>query len=108
MKYPAKSEFLRRTNVWDDVSEILRGKTHVSQKPQRLMEIPIEVHTDVGEWVLDPFAGSGTTAFAARKLGRRFVVVEQDPENFDRMVADLRERTVSSDMQQLADLLEPE
>ena len=41
-KYPAKSEFLRRTNVWDDVTEILRGKVHVNQKPERLMEVPIE------------------------------------------------------------------
>jgi len=90
MKYPAKSEFLRRTNVWADVTEIMRGKTHVNQKPDRLMEIPIEVHTEPGEWVLDPFAGSGTTAIAARKLGRRFVIVEQDPDNFDRIVSRLR------------------
>jgi DNA modification methylase len=89
-KYPAKSDFLRRTNVWDDVTEIMRGKTHINQKPQRLMEIPIEIHTEPGEVVLDPFAGSGTTAHAARKLGRRFVVVEQDPENFDKLVASLR------------------
>jgi DNA modification methylase len=89
-KYPAKSEYLRRTSVWTDITEILRGKTHVAQKPQRLHEIPIEVHTRPAEWVLDPFAGSGTTAFAARHLGRRFIVVEGDPEQFDRMVAALR------------------
>jgi len=88
--HPAKSEYLRRTNVWTDVTEILRGKTHVNQKPRRLMEVPIEVHTDPGEWVLDPFAGSGTTAHAARKLGRRFVVVEQDPTEFDKMVESLK------------------
>jgi site-specific DNA-methyltransferase (adenine-specific) len=90
-KYPAKSEYLRRTSVWTDITEILRGKTHTAQKPQRLHEILIEVHTQPGEWVLDPFAGSGTTALAARKLGRRFVLVEADPEQFDRMVASLRE-----------------
>lgn len=90
--YPAKSEFLRRTNVWDDITEIMRGKVHVNQKPTRLMEIPIEVHTEPGEWVLDPFAGSGTTAHAARKLGRKFVVVEQDPGNFDLIVASLQQK----------------
>lgn len=89
-KYPAKSEFFRRTNVWDDVTEIMRGKTHVNQKPRRLMEIPIEVHTERNEWVLDPFAGSGTTAHAARSLDRRFVVVEKDPTEFEKMVASLR------------------
>lgn len=88
--YPAKSEFLRRTNVWDDITEILKGKTHVNQKPTRLMEIPIEVHTEPDEWVLDPFAGSGTTAHAARKLGRRWVVVERDPVEFEKMVESLR------------------
>lgn len=89
-KYPAKSEFLRRTNVWDDVTEILRGKVHVNQKPERLMEVPIEVHTEPGEWVLDPFAGSGTTGVAARKLGRRFILVEQDPVEFDKIVERLK------------------
>lgn len=81
--YPAKSEHYRRTNVWTDVTEILRGKIHEAQKPTRVMEIPIEVHTDPGDWVLDPFAGAGTTATAARKLGRKFVVVDRDPECFD-------------------------
>lgn len=89
-KYPAKSEFLRRTNVWDDVTEIFQGKAHVNQKPRRLMEIPIEVHTEPGEYVFDPFAGSGTTAHAARALGRRFVLVEQDKGTFDRTVESLR------------------
>lgn len=88
--YPAKSEFLRRSNVWDDVTEILRGKVHDAQKPQRLLEIPIEVHTEPGEWVMDPFAGSGSTALAARKLGRRFIVVERDEVEFEKMVARLR------------------
>jgi DNA modification methylase len=89
-KYPAKSEYLRRTSVWTDITEILSGKTHTAQKPQRLHEIPVEIHTAPGECVLDPFAGSGTTAFAARRLGRRFVVVESDPEQFDKMIAALR------------------
>lgn len=89
-KYPAKSDRYRRTNVWTDVNEIFRGKLHVAQKPQRLIEVPIEVHTSPGEWVLDPFAGSGTTAFACRKLGRRFCVIERDEWTFDDMVKRLR------------------
>lgn len=89
--YPAKSEFLRRTNVWDDVTEILKGKIHDAQKPVDLIKIPIEAHTKKGEWVLDPFAGSGTTAIAARSLDRRFVVVEKDETEFEKLVARLRE-----------------
>lgn len=89
-KYPAKSEFYRRTNVWTDVTEVMQGKVHEAQKAQRVIEVPIEVHTLPGEWVVDPFAGSGTTALAAAKLGRRFVVIEKDPEIFEKMVDRLR------------------
>jgi len=89
-EHPAKSEYLRRTNVWMDITEILRGKTHTAQKTPRLHEIMIETHTEVGEWVLDPFAGSGTTGFAARKLGRKFILVENDPVEFEKMVESLK------------------
>jgi site-specific DNA-methyltransferase (adenine-specific) len=88
-KYPAKSEFYRRTNVWMDVNEIFRGKLHPTQKPGRVVEIPIEVHTDPGDFVIDPFAGSGATAIAARKLGRKFVVIENDEKIFDGMISRL-------------------
>lgn len=89
-KYPAKSDRYRRTNVWSDVTEIMRGKLHPTQKAQRVIEVPIEVHTNPGEWVIDPFAGAGTTAMACRKLGRKFVVIEQDEKCFEDMVARLR------------------
>lgn len=92
-KYPAKSEFYRRTNVWTDINEIFRGKLHPTQKQQRVVEIPIEVHTNEGDWVVDPFAGAGTTAFAARKLGRRFVVIEKDEAYFNDMVQRLKSGT---------------
>lgn len=78
-KYPAKSPYLRRTNVWTDISEIFKGKVHTAQKPEKLAEIMIKMHTEPGEWVLDPFCGSGSTGLAARKLGRKFLLVEKDP-----------------------------
>ena len=78
-KYPAKSEYYRRTNVWTDITEIFRGKTHPTQKPERLIEIPIEVHTDKNDWVLDPFGGSGVTGRVALRMGRNVVLVERDP-----------------------------
>lgn len=89
-KYPAKSEFFRRTNVWTDITEIFRGKFHVNQKPEKLYEIPIEIHTTSNEIVLDPFAGSGTCARAARNLNRRFILVEQNEEYFDKIVETLK------------------
>lgn len=90
LKYPAKSEYLRRTNVWMDVNELFSGKVHPTQKPLRVFEIPIEVNTNPGDWVIDPFAGSGVTAFAARKLGRKFVIIEQDKGHYENFVEKLK------------------
>lgn len=89
-KYPAKSEFLRRTNVWSDITEIFKGKTHPAEKAARVCEIPIEVSSNKDEWILDLFGGSGSTAIAARKLGRKFVIIEKDKESCDKIVAKLQ------------------
>ena len=96
-KYPAKSEYKRRTAVWTDVTELLRGKIHVAQKPLDLLKIPIEVHTKPGEHVIDPFAGSGSTGVAARELGRKFVLVEQDKESFDIILSRLGDPVMYGD-----------
>ena len=79
-KYPAKSKFYRRTNVWADVTEMMRNKVHTAQKPEKLYEIIIEAHTNKGDLVLDMFAGSGTCAIAAINTGRKFIVVESNKE----------------------------
>jgi hypothetical protein len=55
------------------------GQVHPTQKPISLVRALVEDFTDVGELILDPFAGSGTTAVASKELGRRFVGCERDP-----------------------------
>lgn len=90
--HPAKSPNYRRSNVWTDITEIMQGKSHPTQKKQRLHEVMIEVHTSPGEYVIDPFAGHGTTADAAEKLGRRYVVIENDPAYFEKITTRLREK----------------
>jgi DNA modification methylase len=75
-KYPAKSEYLRRTNVWTDVTELFKGKIHPAEKPSRLAEIMIETSSSPNDLVVDLFAGSGSTGVAAKKLGRRVVLIE--------------------------------
>lgn len=55
-------------------------RIHTTQKPVALMEQLLADFTDPGELILDPYAGSGTTAVAAARLGRRFVGFERDAE----------------------------
>jgi adenine-specific DNA-methyltransferase len=45
-------------------------------KPERLLRRVIEIATSPGDWVLDSFAGSGTTGAVAHKMGRRWIMVE--------------------------------
>jgi modification methylase len=54
-------------------------KTHPTQKPEALLQRVILASTHVGDVVLDPFMGSGTTAVAAKRLGRTFVGIEREP-----------------------------
>jgi adenine-specific DNA-methyltransferase len=70
------------TNVWDDVGfqGIARegGARFVrSKKPERLMARVLAMTTDPGDWVLDAFLGSGTTAAVALKTGRRWIGIER-------------------------------
>ena len=53
-------------------------RVHETQKPVDLMLDLVADFTDPGDLILDPFAGSGTTAIAALMLGRRFVGWERD------------------------------
>ncbi len=53
---------------------------HPTQKPLRLLTRLILASTDKGDWVLDPFCGSGTTGIAANLCDRRFAGIEQELE----------------------------
>lgn len=45
-------------------------------KPEKLLRNIIEIATKPGDWILDSFAGSGTTGAVAHKMGRRWIMVE--------------------------------
>ena len=53
-------------------------KAHPTQKPESLLHRVILSSTDVGDTILDPFFGSGTTGAVAKKLGRNYLGIEQD------------------------------
>ncbi|KKN87490.1 hypothetical protein LCGC14_0259450 [marine sediment metagenome] len=67
-----------------------QGNHHVSVKPVRLMSYLVTLFSRVGEVVLDPFVGSGSTGVAAEIMARRFVGVELDHEYAE--LAERRER----------------
>lgn len=59
------------------------NRLHPSQKPVELMERMIQNSSRAGDVVLDPFAGSGTTAVACLNLGRKFIGYEIDEKYFN-------------------------
>jgi site-specific DNA-methyltransferase (adenine-specific) len=50
------------------------------------MEYLIETYTNPGDLVIDPFGGSGTTAVACARQGRRCICIEREAEFYDIMV----------------------
>lgn len=70
------------SNFWDDLTvpywSMRENTEHPTQKPEKLAAKLILASSAPGDTVFDPFAGSGTTAVAAKKLGRKYVCVEQN------------------------------
>ncbi len=73
------------SNIWTDITvpfwSMPENTDHPTQKPEKLLAKIILASTNPGDLILDPFAGSGTTAVTAKKLGRDFVAIESD-ENY--------------------------
>ncbi len=55
-------------------------KVHATQKPEALLFRVLLSTSNVGDVVLDPFFGTGTTGAVAKRLGRHYVGIERDPE----------------------------
>jgi len=96
-----KDHLQTRTNyprqVLDFASVHNVGALHPTQKPVALMEYLILTYTNPSDLIFDPFMGSGTTAVAAKKLGRRWFGCDISAE----YVALARERVARVDGVQL-------
>ncbi len=70
------------SNLWTDLTvpfwSMPENTEHPTQKPEKLLAKIILASTNENDLILDPFAGSGTTAVVAKKLNRRFCAVECD------------------------------
>ena len=75
--------------IWNIPSIIFEKEdktAHPTQKPVEVYTKSLENHTNPGEYVYDPFAGSGTLIIACEKLGRRAMCMELDPRFVDVIV----------------------
>ncbi|UCF00352.1 MAG: site-specific DNA-methyltransferase [Planctomycetota bacterium] len=87
-------------DVWDGYPRVCgtfkeREGWHPCQMPENLLKRIIAASTNSGDCVLDPFSGSGTTAVAAKQLGRSYVgieVSEKYVENAEKRLADLKKQ----------------
>jgi site-specific DNA-methyltransferase (adenine-specific) len=87
------------TDVWNDIHRIKHKKDrddHPCQLPIKLVKRAIEISTKPGDWIYDPFSGTGTTAVAANISNRHFVVSDIDKDyteitkkNLERIEVDL-------------------
>src|SRR5205823_4736568 len=66
------------TNVWSDtiISGFASQKQYAVQTSPKVVERCIAMTTDPGDLVFDPTCGSGTTAYCAEKLGRRWITCD--------------------------------
>jgi adenine-specific DNA-methyltransferase len=74
-------------DLWDDIQRVANSSKervgYDTQKPEALLQRILEMTTDPGDIVLDVFAGSGTTAAAAHKMGRRWIAADVSPLSID-------------------------
>ncbi len=79
-------------DVWDIgvIAPVAKERTgYPSQKPEALLDRIVGALSDPGEWVLDPYAGSGTTVAVAARLGRRFLGIDASPVAIETQLARL-------------------
>lgn len=97
-------------SVWQDVgtSNTAKGElkslfpdttAFATPKPERLLERIVHIATNPGDIVLDVFAGSGTTAAVAQKMGRRWVTCELVEDTFNRFTRPRLEKVINGEDQ---------
>lgn len=102
------------TDVWDDIRELTSGffagdealrdpennkRSHEQQSPIALLLRIILSSTNIGDLVLDPFSGTGTTNIVAKQLGRRSIAIEKSPNNCELIRKRLNEQRKSDDIE---------
>ena len=86
------------SRVWSipilDYRSLKDWSSHPTQKPVKLIRYLLDLYTNEGDIVLDPFVGSGTVAVACKQMHRHFIAIEHDPAFVAIANKRLRERTM--------------
>lgn len=86
----AWTSFNDNAKVWEFAPQDSE-RFHKTQKPLGLFMKQIEWYSKPGDLILDCFSGSGTTAVACHKLGRRFICIEKNPYYHEKSVERLEQ-----------------
>ena len=101
------------TDCWEDIRELTSGyfagdealrsptgeRLHLQQSPVALLLRIILSSTNVGDWVLDPFAGTGTTGIVAEQLQRNSLLIEISRANVEIIRGRLAEQRAADSVQ---------
>ena len=91
-------------DVWGDIKQLTykskelaaRALLNTIQKPEKLMERLIKASSNEGDLIFDPFSGSGTVPVVCRRLKRRFIACEANPDFVriaERRLSELKQET---------------
>lgn len=94
------------SNIWTDITipfwSMPENTDHPTQKSEKLIAKIVLASTNSGDFVLDPFLGSGTTSVVAKKLGRRYLGIEVD-EDYCLLAEKRLELALGADVQGFAE-----
>ena len=104
MIYKRENEYYHVTNLWTDINgylnmnnPIISNMVFTTENSEKLLKRVIISSTNEGDFVLDYFLGSGTTAIVAQKLKRRWIGIEKNLHFFDIILPKLKKVLYYSD-----------
>lgn len=87
------------TSIWEfsGVRQSAMPTDHTAVYPEEIPKRAIQLYSFVGDTVLDPFAGLGTTGVAAKKAGREYIGIEQDADYHEYAVDRIDDAVANAD-----------
>jgi len=74
------------TDIWRDIDFYKENRVHPTQKPLSLIKRLIQASSNENDLVVDPFAGSGSTAIASLQLNRNYITIELDEQYYKEVI----------------------